>query len=142
MPYWYSRFVFERMLAAMYLVGFAVAANQFVPLLGERGLLPVSRFTQFVPFRASPSLFYFVSTNTAFRIAACVGIALAVLALTGWPQQRGTLASASVWGLRWLLWLSCVNVGQMFYSFGGETLLLESGFRGMFLGGAGAVPSM
>ena len=34
MGYWYSRFLFERALAAMYLVGFAVAANQFVPLLG------------------------------------------------------------------------------------------------------------
>jgi hypothetical protein len=99
MTYWYSRFVFERLLAAMYLVGFAVAVNQFVPLLGERGLLPVSRFTQFVPFRASPSLFYLSPTDTVFRIAAWTGVALAVLALIGWPQQRGTVASAIVWAV-------------------------------------------
>jgi len=41
MAYWYSRFVFERALTALYLVAFLVAANQLVPLLGERGLLPV-----------------------------------------------------------------------------------------------------
>src|SRR5437762_4125678 len=87
MGYWYSRFVFERALAALYLVGFLVAANQFVPLLGQRGLLPVSRFTQFVPFRASPSLFYLSPTDTAFRVCAWVGVALAVLTLIGWPQQ-------------------------------------------------------
>ena len=142
MTYWYSRFVFERMLAAMYLVGFAVAINQFVPLLGERGLLPVSRFTQFVSFRASPSLFYLSPTDTAFRVAAWTGIVLAVLMLTGWPQQRGTIVSAGVWALLWLLYLSFVNVGQTFYSFGWETLLLESGFLAMFLGGSSTAPSM
>ena len=41
--YWYSRFLFERALAAIYLTGFLVAANQFVPLLGEHGLEPVLR---------------------------------------------------------------------------------------------------
>ena len=139
---WYSRFLFERMLAAMYLVGFAVAANQFVPLLGERGLLPVSRFTQVVPFRASPSLFFLSPTDAAFRVAAWLGIALAVLMLIGWPQARGSLVSATGWGLMWVLYLSFVNVGQTFYSFGWETLLLESGFLAIFLGGSTTAPSM
>ena len=126
----------------MYLVAFAVAANQFVPLLGERGLLPVSRFTQFVPFRSSPSLFFLSPTDTAFRIAAWTGIALAVLALSAWPQQRGTIASAIVWGALWLLYLSFVNVGQTFYGFGWETLLLEAGFLAIFLGGSATAPSL
>jgi lipase maturation factor len=139
---WYSRFLFERMLAAMYLAGFAVAANQFVPLLGERGLLPVSRFTHAVPFRASPSLFFLSPTDGAFRVAAWLGIALAVLTLIGWPQQRGSLAAATVWGLMWLLYLSFVNVGQTFYGFGWETLLLESGFLAIFIGGWATAPSV
>ena len=42
--YWYSRFVFERGLALIYLVAFLCAANQFVPLVGEHGLMPASRF--------------------------------------------------------------------------------------------------
>jgi hypothetical protein len=142
MAYWYSRFVFERALAALYLVGFLVAANQFVPLLGQRGLLPVSRFTQFVPFRASPSLFYLSPTDTAFRVCAWVGVTLAVLTLVGWPQQRGSVVSAAVWASMWLLYLSFVNVGQTFYGFGWETLLLESGFLAIFLGGWTTTPSM
>ena len=141
MAYWYSRFLFERALAAMYLVGFLVAANQFVPLLGERGLLPVSRFTQYVPFRASPSLFFLFPTDAAFRTCAWLGVGLAVLALTGWPQQRGAVASAVVWALMWLLYLSFVNVGQTFYGFGWETLLLETGFLAIFLGSWSTAPS-
>jgi lipase maturation factor len=140
--YWYSRFLFERALAALYLVAFAVAANQFVPLLGERGLLPVSRFTQLVPFRSSPSLFFLSPTDTAFRICAWLGIGLAVLMLTAWPQQRGSIMSAVVWALLWVLYLSFVNVGQTFYSFGWETLLLEAGFLAIFLGGWSTTPSM
>ena len=95
MAYWYSRFVFERSLAALYLVGFLVAANQFVPLLGERGLLPVSRFTQSVPFRASPSLFYLSHSDTAFRVCAWVGVALRFPSASG-AHEKKERRSASV----------------------------------------------
>jgi len=50
-PYWYSRFVFERGLSLIYLIAFIAVVNQFIPLLGERGLLPVPRFVEAVPFR-------------------------------------------------------------------------------------------
>ena len=46
--YWYSRWLFERALAAIYLVAFIAAAKQFVPLLGEHGLEPVGRWVQAV----------------------------------------------------------------------------------------------
>src|SRR5581483_1193858 len=36
--YWYSRWFFERGLAAIYLVAFVVTLNQFIPLAGARGL--------------------------------------------------------------------------------------------------------
>ena len=140
--YWYSRFVFERGLALIYLVGFAAAANQFVPLLGERGLLPVARFTEAVPFRASPSLFFFWQSDTAFRIAAWSGVALALLVLLDIPQRRGTVTVAIVWALLWVLYLSFVNVGQTFYGFGWESLLLEAGFLAIFLGGRTTPPSV
>jgi Lipase maturation factor len=140
--YWYSRFVFERGLALIYLVAFLVAANQFVPLLGDRGLLPVARFTAAVPFRSSPSLFYFAQGNAVYQAAAWAGVALALLALSGYPQRLGTVAAALVWGLLWLLYLSFVNVGQTFYGFGWETLLLETGFVAIFLGGSATAPSM
>src|ERR1043165_2646140 len=109
--YWITRFAFERALALIYLVAFLNAANQFVPLLGERGLLPVPRFVAAVPFRAAPSLFYLSPTDFAFRAAAWIGVALACVALTGFAEHRGAV-SAAVWAALWLLYLSFVNVGQ------------------------------
>jgi len=138
--YWYSRFLLERALALIYLVAFLCAANQFVPLLGEHGLLPVTRFVRVVPFRASPSLFYAAPTDRAFTLAAWAGVALSVVALSGYAE-RSTALAAAVWALLWLLYLSFVNVGQTFYGFGWETLLLECGFLAMFAGAASAAPT-
>ena len=140
--YWYSRVVFERGLALVYLVAFICAINQFVPLLGERGLLPASRFVRAVPFRASPSLFFVAPTDGAFRAAAWAGAALSVLAFTGLVESVGAIASVLVWAALWILYLSFVNVGQIFYGFGWETLLLEAGFFTVFAGGRSAEPSM
>jgi hypothetical protein len=139
--YWYSRFVFERGLALVYLVAFACAVNQFVPLLGERGLLPVPRFINAVPFRSSPSLFFLHPTDGAFRTAAWAGVVLSVLALSGFAEQRGAAMSAALWAALWVLYLSFVNVGQTFYGFGWESLLLETGFLAIFLGGSATSPS-
>ena len=133
--YWYSRWLFERALALLYAVAFLVALNQFVPLLGEHGLLPVPRFVRQVPFRITPSLFYLAPTDTAFRAAAWLGLALSVVALLGLASRARSVAAAGVWALLWLLYLSFVNVGQTFYAFGWETLLLETGFLAIFLGG-------
>jgi hypothetical protein len=138
--YWYSRFVFERALALIYLVAFLCAVNQFVPLLGEHGLLPVSRFVRFVPFRAAPSVFFFIHSDIAYRTAAWSGVALSCLAFSGYAQQR-TAMSMSVWAALWLLYLSFVNVGQTFYAFGWESLLLETGFFAIFAGSGAIMPS-
>src|SRR3954464_12333191 len=113
--YWYSRWMFERALAAIYLVAFLAAAMQFVPLLGEHGLEPGSRWVPQVPFRASPSLFYLVPQDTAFRACAWLGVALAALSLSAIPQRLGFWPSAGVWAALWVLYLSFVNVGQTFY---------------------------
>jgi hypothetical protein len=139
--YWHSRFLFERALALIYLVAFLCAANQFVPLLGEHGLLPVPRFVRAVPFRLSPSLFYAAPTDRAFTIAAWAGVALSLVALSGVAGRVAPLAPPVVWALLWLLYLSFVNVGQTFYGFGWETLLLETGFLAIFAGAATVAPN-
>jgi hypothetical protein len=139
--YWYSRWLFERALAAIYLVAFLAAAVQFVPLLGEHGLEPVGRWAQQVPFRASPSLFYLFPRDAAFRACAWLGVALAALALSAIPQRMGFWVSASVWAALWVLYLSFVNVGQTFYGFGWETLLCEVGFFTIFAGASRMAPN-
>src|SRR5207302_8550538 len=45
-----------------------------------------------------------------------------------------------VWAALWALYLSFVNIGQTFYAFGWETLLLETGFLAIFLGPASVAP--
>jgi hypothetical protein len=140
--YWYSRWLFERALAAIYLVAFIAAAKQFVPLLGEHGLEPVGRWVQAVPFRASPSLFYLFPKDNVFRACAWLGIALSIFALTSFPQQMGAVASAAVWTALWMLYLSFVNIGQTFYGFGWETLLCEVGFFTIFAGPSRMAPNL
>ncbi len=112
--YWHSRWLFERALALVYFVAFLVALNQFVPLLGEQGLLPVPEWVRQVPFRASPSIFYLFPTDTAFKAATGFGLALSLVPLCGLAQRAGSWASAAVWAALWLLYLSFVNVGQTF----------------------------
>jgi len=140
--YWYSRWLFERAVAAIYLVAFIAAAMQFVPLLGEHGLEPVGRWVQQVPFRASPSIFYLAPRDGVFRACAWLGVVLAALALSGVPQQAAPWVSATVWATLWVLYLSFVNVGQTFYGFGWETLLCEVGFFTIFAGASRTAPNL
>ena len=47
----------QRGLAAIYLFAFMVVLQQFKPLLGELGLLPVPLFLKHTSFRETPSVF-------------------------------------------------------------------------------------
>ncbi|CDR03880.1 lipase maturation factor family protein [Streptomyces iranensis] len=138
--YWLSRLVFQRGLAAVYLIAFLVAARQGRALLGERGLTPVPRFLDRVPFRRSPSLFHLHYSDRFFACCAWLGAALSAALLVG-AADRAPLAVAMVaWLALWLLYLSIVNVGQVWYGFGWESLLLESGFLAVFLGNEHTAP--
>jgi hypothetical protein len=138
--YWYSRWLFERGLAAIYLVAFVVTLNQFVPLAGERGLLPAPFFLREVPFRYAPSLFHWMATDNAFRACAWIGIALSVVALSGILSRFGALPTAALWGALYVLYLSFINAGQTWYAFGWESLLVEVGFFTMFAGASFTPP--
>jgi Lipase maturation factor len=134
--YWLARLAIERGIGAIYFVAFLVALRQFTPLLGERGLLPVPRFVANVPFRASPSLFHLRYSDRLLRAAAWTGLATSALVVSGVPDAWPVPLEMLAWAVLWALYLSIVNVGQTFYSFGWETLLLEAGFLAIFLGPA------
>ncbi|MFL6448197.1 MAG: lipase maturation factor family protein [Bryobacteraceae bacterium] len=137
--YWVTRLLLERGIGIMCLIAFIVALNQFKPLLGERGLLPVPLFVKQVPFRETPSLFFWMPRDAAFTTAAWAGIVLSCLVITG-ISSRYTWISAAVWLSIYILYLSFVNVGQTFYAFGWESILLEACFFAMFLGGSHVIP--
>ena len=71
---WLGRLLLERGIGFSCLLIFLNAWNQFRPLLGERGLLPVRNFIQRVPFSEAPSLFHWFAQDHAFAIAAAGGI--------------------------------------------------------------------
>jgi Lipase maturation factor len=138
--YWWSRLVFTRGLALVYLVAFVAALRQFRPLIGTRGMLPVPRHLARTPFRRAPSLFHLYWSDRFFAATCWIGIACAAAALAGLVDRAPLWAWMAVWALMWALYLSIVNVGQIWYGFGWESLLLEAGFLAVFLGPAHVAP--
>lgn len=145
--FWLAREILQRGIAALYLVAFISMLNQFRPLLGERGLLPVPELLEWArssPARAQairPTLFRWVRYTDRRLTALCWGgIAVAALLVIGvlqlgppWVPMLGFLAL-------WLGYMSLTSVGQTFTGFGWEMLLLEAGFLAAFLGSRDAPP--
>lgn len=137
---WLTRLLLLRGIGCICLIAFLVALNQFKPLLGEKGLLPVPLFVKQVPFRATPSLFYFFPRDWAFTAASWIGIVLSCIVISGIAERFNTWISVAIWASIYLIYLSFVNVGQTFYGFGWESILLESCFFAMFLGSTRVLP--
>ncbi|MDO0924640.1 lipase maturation factor family protein [Streptomyces sp. TG1A-8] len=138
--YWLGRLVLQRALAGVYLVAFLTAALQFRALLGERGMLPVTRFTARVPFRRAPSLFHLHYSDRFFAACAWTGCAVSAALLAGADGALPLWGGVLLWLVPWALYLSIVNVGQTWYAFGWESLLLETGFLAAFLGNDEVAP--
>ena len=132
--YWIARFAVQRGIALVYLIAFLVALNQFRPLLGENGFLPAPGFLRVVSFRQAPSIFHVHYSDRVFVAVAWTGILLSTCALLTLPERAPLPVSMLVWFALWVLYMSIVNVGQVFYGFGWESLLLEAGFLAIFLG--------
>ncbi|MFI6544616.1 lipase maturation factor family protein [Streptomyces prunicolor] len=138
--YWLSRLVFQRALAGVYLVAFLTAARQFRPLIGEHGMLPIPRLLALTPFRRAPSIFQLHYTDRFFAACAWTGCAVSVALVAGLDSQLPLWAGMLLWLVPWVLYLSIVNVGQTWYAFGWESLLLEVGFLAVFLGNDKVAP--
>jgi Lipase maturation factor len=128
-----TRFVFLRFLGLIYTVAFAVACNQLVPLVGHEGILPADQFLRNVKEALGgeslvrlPTLFWFGVSDAALSGVAYAGLVLSLFVLCGF-------ANAIVLFLLWLFYLSIVQTGQLFWGYGWESLLLETGFLAMLL---------
>jgi len=139
---WLGRVFLERGLAALFLVAFVSARNQFPALLGERGLLPVPAFLGVRSFREAPSLFHWHYSDRFFSVVAWTGIVLSTAILLGALSAARVGVPLAAWWLLTFLYLSIVNVGQRFYGFGWESMLVEAGFFAGFLTPQGMAPSL
>ncbi|OKH94775.1 lipase maturation factor family protein [Streptomyces uncialis] len=138
--YWLARLIFQRTLAAVYLTAFLGAALQFRALLGEHGMLPVRRYVARTPFRRAPSVFHLRSDDRFLACWAWAGCAVSAALLAGADALLPLWAGMLLWAVPWVMYLSVVNVGQTWYGFGWESLLLETGFLAVFLGNDEVAP--
>lgn len=138
--YWLGRMVLERGTAVIYLTAFVAAALQFRALIGEQGMLPVPRYVAERSFWQTPSLFHLRYSDRLFAAACWFGALLSAAVVTGLADLVPLWAAMLMWLTLWLLYLSIVNVRQVWYGFGWESLLLETGFLMIFLGNARVAP--
>jgi hypothetical protein len=133
--YWLTRFVILRLLGVVYAIGFLIAANQILPLIGSDGLLPIGLFidrihsyvgSSFSGFLRLPSLFWWNHSDMALLVAAWTGFALSCVVVAGF-------ANALLLAILWGLYMSFVHLGQDWYGYGWELQLLETGFLAIFL---------
>ncbi|XP_023044907.1 lipase maturation factor 1 isoform X1 [Piliocolobus tephrosceles] len=139
--FWLTRIVLLKALAFVYFVAFLVAFHQNKQLIGDRGLLPcrvfLKNFQQYFQDKTSWEVFSYMPTilwlmdwsdvNSTLDLLALLGLGISSFVLiTGCAN---VLLMAALWGL----YMSLVNVGHVWYSFGWESQLLETGFLGIFL---------
>jgi hypothetical protein len=132
--YWLTRFVILRLLGAIYAIAFLVAINQIIPLIGSDGLTPLNIYLKQVSaalgtdggFIRLPSIFWIWHSDTALITLAWIGFLLSLIVFAGY-------ANGLMLAILWLLYMSFVHVGQEWYGYGWEIMLLETGFLAIFL---------
>jgi hypothetical protein len=123
-----AREILQRGVAAVYVLAFLSTFHQFPVLLGERGLLPVPAFLERAGDRAGPTLFHRVPYSDALLRGMCAaGMLLGLAVVLGLPQQGPAWSMLAVFVAMWAMYLSIVSVGQIFYGYGWESMLLECG---------------
>ncbi len=138
--YEFAREVLQRGTAAIFLVAFLSTAAQFPALLGDHGLLPVRDFLRTPYGRGQPTIFRWRYSDRMLRALAATGALVAAALIAGIPQWGPAWLPMALFLLMWLAYLSIVSVGQTFYGFGWESLLLETGFLVAFLGSDATAP--
>ncbi len=143
----FARQVLQRGVAALYVVAFVSTLNQFPALLGERGLLPAPELLEWA--RSSkragrmlrPTLFRLIGYTDRRLVALCAaGIVVGTALVCGIPQSGPPWVPMLCFLVLWAGYMSITSIGQTFYSFGWEMLLLEAGFLAAFLGSDGQPP--
>lgn len=132
--YWLTRYVILRLLGIIYAIGFLVAINQILPLIGSNGLLPLNDYIKQINdaigptsgFFRLPSIFWFNHSDAMLITIAWIGFLLSCIVVAGY-------ANAIVLAMLWFLYMSFVHLGQDWYSYGWEIQLLETGFLAIFL---------
>ncbi len=134
------RWVFLRLLAAIYFSAFFPLLFQIEGLNGPRGILPAQRFLLAVQggagalrFWYAPTLFWLSSGSHMMMAVIWLGLAASVAALFNlWPRLSFFVC--------FLCFLSFVTAAQAFSSYQSDSMLLEAGFLVLFFAPRGIMP--
>ena len=138
--YWLARWVFERFLAAIYAIAFLLGGEPVSRAArGARTATSPASAGRRILSRAAEPVHLRYSDNL-LRGLAWSGVVVALTLLVGLPQAGPVWLPMLAWFALWVAYLSIVNIGQAFYSFGWESLLVETGFLAIFLGNASIPP--
>jgi hypothetical protein len=92
--------------------------------------MPATRFVARIQagfdFLELPTLFWWGASDRALQIVCGVGLVLSIAVMLG-------VENAVVMAALWAIYMSFCHVGQTFYGYGWEILLLETGFLAIFL---------
>jgi len=140
-----TQWLFLRALALIYAVAFGSLALQVSGLIGEHGVVPVTRFLATIArtgsplrFLAVPSILWFGADDITLVGLCFAGVIFsAMLFITGFARGK---FERLLLILLFVLYLSFASVGQEFLSFQWDSLLLEAGFLAIFIGRGRIVP--
>lgn len=132
--YWLTRFILLRVLAFVYFFAFISLATQVIPLIGEDGLLPADNYLDAVgsnfdsrweAFSRLPTIFWLHISDGWLLFFSWLGVLISIVVLIGY-------ANSIIMLLLWILYMSFVHIGQLWYGYGWEIQLLETGFLAIF----------
>lgn len=138
-----SRWLFLRVLGAIYFSAFFSLLFQIRGLIGPQGILPAGPYLQAVAQSLGhwqrlwyAPTFLWLSSGSAMLNALCwVGMVASVLLILNlWP--RGML------GICFVCFLSFIAAAQDFSSYQSDGMLLEAGFISLFFAPAGFFPGL
>ncbi len=126
--------IFLRLVGLIYLIAFWSAWSQVPGLLGHFGILPADEFLHAVEqnigperFWRLPTLCWWIGSSDSVLTGMCgIGAIVSLFVIFGIAQGPCLL-------LLWTLYLSFTGVGQDFFSFQWDTLLLETGLLAVFV---------
>jgi len=128
-----TRFIILRMLGVVYFFAFLSLVKQLLPLLGEKGLTPGKKYVSLIKSRYGkmsfwkvPTIFLFNTSDKFMLACGYLGLLLSLVVTFGY-------ANVIILFVLWLIYLSFVHIGQVWYGYGWESEVVETGFLALFL---------
>lgn len=130
-----TRSVLLRLLGLVYFVAFTSSLFQARGLIGEHGLLPMRGWLaalarvsggKAAAFVRAPSVFWLDASDVSLVIVCALGAILSLAVAAG-------VTNAAVMLALWVLQTSIHSVGQIFWGYGWEIQLMETGMLAVFL---------